>query len=325
MPASSRPDARDLLLLLRHQTSHLVKPSSPAPDREAYLQGLLLASVAAVFFSGKAIVAKLLYREGIDAITLIALRMLLSLPIFMLIALLSWRRAPRLTIGDLWRIPLLGLLGYYVSSTLDFLGLETISVGLERLILFLTPSFVILMGVLRYQRRGESRQWQSLLLAYSGIVLVFWHDSRFGGQGILLGTSLVLLAALSYALYLLLSGELVRRVGSLRLTALAMCAASLAALAQYATLHPFGSLFTQTTAGWELSLLNATACTVLPVFLTMTAVARIGADRASQASMIGPVSTLLLGWWLLDEAASPLQIAGAALVMAGIYRLSQRT
>lgn len=298
---------------------------SPAsPHRQLYLQGLALAGIGAVLFSGKAVVAKLLYREGIDAYTLIALRMLLSLPVFALMAALHWHRAPALQRADLWRIPLLGLLGYYLSSTLDFLGLERISVGLERLILFLTPSFVILLGLLRYGRRVEARQWQSLLIAYAGIVLVFWHDARFGGPDIVLGASLVLAATLSYAVYLLFSAELLSRVGTLLLTSLAMCASSIAALLQYAALRPFASLFTQSAAVWKLSLLNAMACTVLPVFFTMMAVARIGPDRASQASMIGPVSTLALGWWLLGESASALQLAGAALVMAGMYRLTRR-
>lgn len=308
------------------RTSQLVSVSSPssALARRDYLQGLLIGSVAAVLFSAKAIVAKLLYQEGIDAITLIALRMLLSLPVFALIAAWQWQRQPRLQLRDLLQIAGLGLLGYYLSSTLDFLGLEHISAGLERLILFLTPSFVILLGVLRYRRRVEARQWQSLLLAYSGIVLVFAHDVRFGGGEIALGASLVMAATLSYAIYLLLSAELLARVGTLRLTSLAMCASSLAALIQYAVLRPLPGLFTQMPAVWKLSLLNAVACTVLPVFMTMMAVARIGADRASQAAMIGPVSTLALGWWLLSEEISLLQLAGAGLVMAGMYRLSRR-
>lgn len=294
------------------------------PRQDIYLQGLLLAGVAAVFFSAKAIVAKLLYREGIDAVTLVALRLLLAMPVFLAIAAWTWRREPRLSASELLRICVLGLIGYYLSSMLDFLGLQYISAGLERLILFLTPSFVMLMSMARYRRRIEARQWQSLLLAYAGIVLVFWHDARFGGSGIALGATLVLIGTLSYSVYLLMSGELVARVGALRLTAVAMCASSLAALLQYALLRPFQGLFTQSPAVWGLSLLNASACTVLPVFFTMMAVARIGADRASQASMIGPVSTLALGWWLLGESVSVLQLTGAALVLGGMFLLSRR-
>ncbi|WP_299690883.1 DMT family transporter [Hydrocarboniphaga sp.] len=290
----------------------------------AYLSGLVLAVVGAVFFSGKAIVAKLLYRHGIDAVTLIALRMLLSAPVFIGVAVWTWRQAPRLGAADLLRIGVLGLLGYYASSMLDFLGLQYVSAGLERLVLFLTPSFVLLIGFLAYRRVVSRWQWLSLACAYGGIVLVFWHDLKVGGSNVALGSALVLGAALSYALYLLLSGELLARVGTLRLVALAMTSSSVAGLIQYAVLRPFPTLFQQSAAVWQLSLVNAALCTVVPVFMTMIAVGRIGAGLASQAGMIGPVSTLFLGWWLLGEPITQLQLAGTALVLGGIFLLTTR-
>jgi drug/metabolite transporter (DMT)-like permease len=293
-------------------------------SRRAYLGGLALAAVAAVFFSAKAIVAKLLYREGIDAVTLIALRMLLSVPCFLVVAALTWQREPRLSRSDFLRICGLGLLGYYASSMLDFLGLQFISAGLERLILFLTPSFVLLLGVFTLKRHVTTRQWLSLGFAYAGIVLVFWHDVSLGGANVVLGAALVFGAAFTYAVYLLLSGELVARVGTLRLTALAMTVSSVACLVQYAVLRPLPTLFTQSTTVWSLSLVNATLCTVLPVFMTMLGVARIGAGNAAQAGMIGPVSTLFLAFWILAEPITGLQMAGTALVLAGIFLLTTR-
>lgn len=290
----------------------------------AYLSGLAMAVIGAVFFSGKAIVAKLLYRHGIDAVTLIALRMLLSAPMFVGVAVWTWSRAPRLGAGDLARVGVLGLIGYYGSSMLDFMGLQYVSAGLERLVLFLTPSFVLLIGWLAYRRVVSRWQWLSLACAYAGIVLVFWHDLKIGGSNVALGSALVLGAALSYALYLVLSGELLARVGSLRLVALAMTSSSIACLVQYAALRPFGTLFEQGAAVWQLSLVNALLCTVVPVFLTMIAVARIGAGLASQAGMIGPASTLFLGWWLLGEPITQLQLAGTALVLGGIFLLTTR-
>ena len=304
--------------------------ASPVPHNAAsktdaaYLTALMLAVLGAVFFSGKAVVAKLLYRHGIDAVTLIALRMLLSMPVFVAVALWTRRASPRLGAGDYARIGALGLLGYYGSSMLDFLGLQYISAGLERLILFLTPSFVLLLGLLAYRRPVLARQWASLLCAYAGIVLVFWHDLGVGGSDVAFGGALVLGAALAYAVYLLLSGELLQRVGTLRLVALAMTSSSIACLLQYALLRPLPSLLEQTAAVWGLSLLNATLCTVLPVFVTMIAVARIGAGTTAQAGMIGPVSTLFLGWWLLGEPITRLQLAGTALVLVGIYLLTTR-
>ena len=290
----------------------------------AQLSGLLLASVGAVFFSGKAIVAKLLYRHGSDAVTVIGLRMLLSVPFFIAVAIWTWRSGPKLTAGDFWRIVALGLLGYYASSMLDFMGLQYISAGLERLILFLTPSFVLLLGVLAFKRKVSRLQWISLLFAYAGIVLVFWHDVNLGGSAVILGAGLVMASALCYAVYLLLSGEVVSRVGPMRLVGLVMPVSCVACLIQYAVLRPWPSLFTQAAPVWWLSLLNATACTVLPVFLTMSAVARVGAGTAAQAGMIGPVSTVFLGFWVLGEPIGGMQMAGTALVLAGIWLLSRQ-
>lgn len=306
-------------------SSVLSPASTEAPQlRAAYLQGLLLASLGAVCFSAKVIAIKLLYRHGIDPVTLIALRMLLSVPFFLLVAVWTWHREPRLTAGDLARIAGLGVLGYYASSMLDFLGLQYVSAGLERLIQFLVPTFVLLLGVVAFKRRVTARQWLSLVLAYAGIVLVFWHEVHVVGSETVLGAGLVFASTFTYAIYLLLSGELLKRVGALRLAAIAMIVSALAALVQYAILRPLPSLFDQTAPVWGLSLVNATLCTVLPVFLTMMAVARIGAGSASQATMIGPVSTLFLAAWLLGEPITALQMAGTVLVLSGMALLSSQ-
>jgi drug/metabolite transporter (DMT)-like permease len=284
--------------------------------------GLLIAVVGAVAFSGKAIVAKLLYRHGIDAVTLIGLRMLLSMPFFVAGALWTWSREPRLSVADGLRLAALGLLGYYVSSMLDFLGLQYISAGLERLILFLTPSFVLLLTVVVLRRKVSGLQWGALALAYIGIVLVFWHEVGTGSGSIVTGSLFVVAAAVTYSVYLLLSGEWVRRVGSLRLVSIAMTSSCVASLIQYAVLREPLSLFSQSSPVWALSVLNALACTVLPVFLTMAAVARIGAGMTAQAGMIGPVSTMFLGYWLLAEPIGRTQIAGTGLVLLGVGLLS---
>lgn len=288
--------------------------------------GLLLAAIAAVLFSAKAILAKFLYRHGIDAVTLIALRMLFALPVFAFVAMLeTWRareRGDRLTTRERWQIVLLGLLGYYLSSFLDFWGLQYISASLERLILFLNPSLVLLIGVLFLRQKVSGRQWAAMAVSYAGIVLVFWENLRIGGSHVALGSALVFGAALSYALYLLLSGELVRRVGSLRLVAYAMCVSTIACLLQFFLIHP-PSMLVQPMPVYGLSLLNALACTVVPVYLTMFAVARIGAGATSQTAMIGPVSLVFFGWWLLGESVTALQLAGTAVVLAGIALLSR--
>lgn len=292
----------------------------PSPQRS----GLAIAAVGAVLFSAKAIVAKLMYRYSVDAVMVITLRMLFAVPLFMAIGWWQSRRLPALSWADRGRVVFLGFIGYYLSSFMDFLGLQYITAGLERLILFLTPSFVLLATALLFRRPIAARQWVSLLLAYVGIVLVFAHDLDVSGPTVWLGGALVLGSALTYGIYLILSGELVQRIGSLRLVAYAMCVSTACCVLQYLALgRPVAELAQPAPVMW-LSLVNAVFCTVLPVSMTMVAVARIGAPMASQAGMIGPVSTLFLAFWLLDEPVSGVQLAGSALVLGGMYLLSAR-
>ncbi|HJU38416.1 MAG TPA: DMT family transporter [Tahibacter sp.] len=312
--------------------------SSPSPGRDAvapppassslpladYRRGLALAATGAVLFSAKAIVAKLMYRYPVDAVTVLTLRMVFAAPFFAAIAAWQCAKAPSLAWRDRFTVVGLGLVGYYLSSFLDFLGLQYISAGLERLILFLTPSFVLLLSTVALKRRIDSRQWLAMAVAYAGIVLVFAHDLSFAGERVALGTAFVFGSALSYALYLTGTGELVGRVGPTRLVAYAMCVSTVACVVQYALLRPWSALTELAPAVYGLSAINAVFCTVAPVVLTMWAVARIGAPSASQAGMIGPVSTLLLGAWLLGEPITLWQTAGSALVLGGMYLLSTK-
>ena len=296
---------------------------SPSIPRPALVAGLAIAVGGAVLFSTKAIVAKLLYRYQIDAITVIAFRMLFSVPFFAAIAVWQMRTQPALSKADRWRMVGLGLVGYYLSSTLDFLGLQFISVGLERLILFLTPTFVLLLTSVMLKRHISRLEWAAMAVSYGGIVLVFAHDIRTGMGSVVTGSLLVLGSAVAYAVYLLYSGEMVRRIGSTRLVAYAMCVASAACLAQFFVLRPAHLLIQPAPVYW-LSLVNAVFCTILPVFMTMAAVQRIGAPTASQAGMVGPVSTLFLGALVLGEPITAIQLAGTALVIAGITMLSTK-
>jgi drug/metabolite transporter (DMT)-like permease len=291
--------------------------------RPAVLGGLAIAIGGAILFSMKAVVAKLLYRYHIDAVTLIGFRMLVAFPVFAAVALWKMRTEPPIAARDRWRLAGLGLIGYYVSSYLDFCGLEYISVGLERLILFLTPTFVLLITALVFKRRIARIEWLALALSYCGIVLVFAHDLKGGGGSTVTGSLFVLGSAACYAVYLLGTGEMVRRIGSLRLVAYAMCASSVACIAQFFVLRPAGMLV-QPLPVYGLSLVNGIFCTIFPVFMTMAAVQRIGATTASQAGMIGPVSTLFLGWALLGEPITTVQLAGTGLVLGGIYLLSKK-
>jgi drug/metabolite transporter (DMT)-like permease len=292
-------------------------------SRQFFLAGLALAIVGAVFFSAKAVVAKLIYRYQVDAVTLIAFRMIFSLPFFAAIALWKAKTEQPLTNAERAKIVVMGLLGYYLSSFLDFIGLQYISAGLERLILFLTPSFVLLISVFFLRKKISLVEWLALGAAYLGTILVFLHDAMIGGSNVALGGAFVLGSAIAYAIYLILSGELVRRAGALRLVAYAMCVSSLACIVQFLLLRP-SSMLVQPMEVYGLSLINALLCTVLPVILTMIAVERIGPATASQAGMIGPVSTLFLAAVVLDEPITGIQLAGTALVLFGIYLLSKK-
>ncbi|AOB31896.1 multidrug DMT transporter permease [Bordetella sp. H567] len=292
--------------------------------------GFCLAALGAILFSGKAIVVKFTYEYEVDAVTLIAFRMLFSLPFF---AFIGWRQScradrgeiPVLTRTECIKLVLLGLIGYYLSSFLDFLGLRYISVGLERLILFLAPTLVLLITAFWLKRPIAPRQWLALLLSYLGVVLVFAHDmSQTGGGAVLLGSAFVFASAFTYALYLIGSGELVKRVGAMRLTAYAMSVSSIACLVQFFVMHP-PSMLIQPAGFYGLSLIHATVNTVLPVFMIMSAVSRIGPPLAAQLGMLGPVSVLFLAYWFLGEPVTAWQLAGTAFVLAGVFVLTAPT
>ena len=293
----------------------------PLP-RRTFLAGLALAMAGSVLFSAKAIVVKLSYRYGVDATTLIALRMAFSAPFFAVAYAWSSRGKLPLTSSDHRRLVAIGLVGYYAASYLDFLGLKYITAGLERLILYLNPTIVLLLSAVFLGRQLIRTDWIALALAYGGIVLVFRHDVSFEGDDVGLGVTLVFASAISYAVYLVMAGQLVRRLGAIRLTSYAMLVSTAAVAAQFAALNPVSAL-AQPAEVYGLSVINALLCTVLPVFAIMIAVDRVGASHASLASMIGPVSTILLAFVFLGESISGWQIAGTALVLAGIGVLSR--
>ena len=293
-----------------------------AGARSPAAPGLALASFGAIAFSGKAILAKLMYRHGVDAVQVIFWRMLIALPLFLALAWWAGRGKPALTARD-WRAVVgLGFCGYYLASLLDFMGLQYITAGLERLILYLNPTLVLLLSVLLFGKRITPRQGIAMLLGYAGVAIVFGQESSFQGSNVALGTSLVFASAVSYAVYLVYSGELVQRLGALRLTGAATSVACLLAIAQLFMLRAPAAVWVPEPVLW-LSLLNATLCTFAPVLMVMMAIERIGAPLAAQAGMIGPLSTVLLGAWLLGEPFTGWIVVGTALVLMGVWLLAK--
>jgi drug/metabolite transporter (DMT)-like permease len=297
---------------------------SAAPaGRPAAGAGLALAVLGAVAFSGKAIIVKLAYRHGVDPVTLLMLRMAFALPLFVALAWWAGRGQPALSGRD-WRVVgALGFSGYYLASFLDFAGLQYITAGLERLILYLNPTLVLLLGWLLHGQRVGQRQLVALAVSYAGIAVVFGHEARLEGVHVALGSALVFASALSYAIYLVYSGREVQRLGSLRLTGLASTVACVLCIGQYLLLRSPADLAALAPPVWWLSLLNATLCTVAPVLMVMMAIERIGAAATSQAGMVGPIATVLLGVALLGEPLSAWTVAGTVLVLAGVALLAR--
>ena len=290
----------------------------PTTSQRLLASGLLLAGVGAIAASGKAVIVKLAYRHGADATTLLALRMLVALPFFVAMGAWASRRAPALSRGDLGRVALLGFSGYYLSSYLDFLGLQYISATLERLILYLSPTLVVLIALVVLRQRPTRLQVLALLVSYLGVLLAFGHDIQLDGRRTLLGSALVFASALSYAVYLFGSGQAVVRIGAVRLTAYASTVACVLCIGQYLLLQPLAALGRQPAPVYWLSLLNRNVCTGQPVLAIMLGVKRIGSSLAAQVSMLGPVSTIVLSVWLLDEPMGPWQGAGTVLVLLGV-------
>ena len=282
--------------------------------------GLALAALGAIAFSGKAIIVKLAYRHGVDAVTLIMLRMLFALPLFLGMAWWAGRGKPALTRRDWAGVAGLGFSGYYLSSFLDFAGLAYITAGLERLILYLNPTLVLLLGWLLYRRRITRWQALGMAISYAGALVVFGHEVRIGeASATAWGTLLVFLSAVSYAVYMIASGEFVKRLGSLRLVGLATSVACVLCIVQFLVLRPLGSVQSLAPAVIWLSLLNAVVCTALPVLAVMMAIERIGPAMAAQTGMVGPVSTILMGVVILGEPFTAWTATGTLLVIAGIF------
>lgn len=299
------------------------------PSRFSFQQwardGRLYAVLSAAGFSLKAVFVKLGYAAGpVDALTLLALRMGIALPLFVW---LVWRsrdntQAP-LDGMDAIRILLLGTFGYYLSSLFDFYGLEYISAGLERLILYLYPTLVLVFQAIASRRRPAFRTAQAMAICYLGLGIAFVHDLGLTGHGeqVMTGAAWVFASAVTYALYYLGTGAMVKRLGSMRLAGLAGSASSILVLAHYILYGAPAKLLTLPATVWLYAALMALLSTALPVYWMALAIQRMGAAQAAAVGSLGPVLTVLASWALLGEQLSAFQLGGLALVMFGVSRL----
>lgn len=288
--------------------------------------GILFAVLAAFGFSFKAIFVKLAYAAApVDAVTLLTLRMTFALPVVLWAALYLCRAAPPLERKDWGLLIALGLLGYYGASILDFIGLQYITAGLERLILFIYPTLTVLIGVLFLGKRLEKRQMGALLLSYAGIGLAFAHDLQVADDinTVLIGAAFVFGSALSYALYSSGAEIAIHRLGTIRFAALAIIVSTVATQLHFLVSQPFSALV-QPVPVYLYAAAMALFSTVLPVFWQSAAVRQIGAARTVLIGTLGPILTIFFGWLLLAEPLSFAQLAGAGLVLAGVLLVARR-
>jgi drug/metabolite transporter (DMT)-like permease len=286
------------------------------------LLGCVLVLLGAAGFSAKAILIKLAYAADnqLDAITLMALRMLFSLPFYVIIATWQYKSAPatELTKTQWLAIILLGLIGYYFASYLDFLGLQTISAGLERLIIFSYPTFVVLLSALFFRNKIPVSVVIALGLSYIGILLVFIEQVSLTSENIWLGSAFVLGSAIVFSFFVIGSGEMVHSVGSARFTACSMTVACLATISHFVIQHDwFLTLSALSSNIYLFGLLMAIFCTVLPSFLMNMGIKKVGANTTAILSSVGPIITLLLAQEFLQETISSIQLLGTFFVLAG--------
>ncbi|WP_341706314.1 DMT family transporter [Halopseudomonas sp.] len=288
--------------------------------------GMLLAVLAAFGFSFKAILVKLAYLAGpVDAITLLSLRMLFSLPMFLLSGFAYLRNGPRLNRKDWALLIFLGLTGYYGASILDFAGLQYISAGLERVILFTYPTITILIGLLFLGKTASPRLIGALVLCYAGVSLVFVSDHQFAEDSIApwLGAALVFGSALSYACYTAFAEVSIAKLGAARFSILALIVSILAAQLHFLVTNPISDLI-QPLPIYAYCAAMALFSTVLPIFFQSGAIQRIGAGPTVLVGMLGPVMTIVFSWLLLAEPLTWIQLAGTALVIWGIYLIRRQ-
>ncbi|MEX0272972.1 MAG: DMT family transporter [Flavobacteriaceae bacterium] len=289
-----------------------------------FYSGALIALVAISLFSAKAVMVKLAYRYEVDHLTLLLLRMVFAFPFYVAIAFL-YKGQHRGKIGpkDYFWLILLGFFGYYLASLFDFIGLQYIKAGLERIILFVYPTIVVLLNKWIFKQPISSQQWWAIGITYLGVVITFYPEAQFFGESVYKGGAFVFLSALCFALYIAGSGQLIPRFGVVRFTAYGMMASTFFVVAHY-LIKGDGQALNQPMEVYGLGIAMAVLATLVPSFMTSEAIKRLGSSTYSIFGGWGPVSTILLAFFLLDERIGWVQWLGMGVVISGIAILSKR-
>lgn len=286
--------------------------------RDAWI-GIACVLAGSIAFSGKPVLVKAAYQYGVDTMTLLALRMLFAAPLFILMAWWAGRPAVAFTAREIAGIVALSFLGYYLGSFLDLAGLQYISAGFGRLILYLYPTLVLLMSAVFLQQPLRGRPLVSLGLSYAGIALVFSAEAQLGDSLPLTvwGAMLVFGSAVTYAIYLVAGSRLVHKFGAMRFSAYASLIATGFVIAHFLAIRPLQALVVAHEV-YTLVAILAVFATVLPLWLMAEGLKRIGANQVSLVGCVGPLATMVFAWMFLGEAMTLVQLAGAALVLAGV-------
>jgi drug/metabolite transporter (DMT)-like permease len=296
-------------------------------NKTQYIVGAALVLFSAIAFSSKAVMVKLAYAYGVDVETLLALRMLFSAPFYLVMAVwLFWTgKVEHLTMRDYAAITILGAVGGYLPMWLDFAGLVYVSAGLERIILFVYPTMVVLISAMLLGRAIGRTEVVALVLSYVGVAVAAGGDVFSGGQvtsRTMLGAGLIFASALTYAGYLVASGKLIPKLGVLPFTVCIMLMTSLTASAHYAAMPHQVALTGLPVHVYGIGALMAVVATVLPSFLLSAGIHRIGSSQAALVATIGPVSTIYLAYLFLGEAVTATQMIGTICVMAGVFAIT---
>ena len=291
-------------------------------EKKITLNGFLITLFGAIFFSTKAIFVKVAFREiKTDALTLLTLRMFFSLPFYLAAAYFTSRKKDnvKMTHKQWATVIFVGILGYYLSSLFDFIGLQYISAGLERLILFLYPTFAILINAYFFKQKMSGAQKLALLLTYLGIAIAYFGELKIDNHNIhfYYGSFMVFLCAFTFSIYLSVSGKIIPYIGATKFTAYAMLASTTGIFIHFAIA---GNMQTLNTGGglWIYGILIALIATVIPSFLMSNGLKQIGSNNVAIISSIGPVSTIIQAHFILGEPLFAAQLAGTALVIAGV-------
>ncbi|SNR15897.1 DMT family transporter [Tenacibaculum jejuense] len=292
--------------------------------RNKQLLGFIIGILGIVLFSSKAVLVKLLYKHDVPMITALFLRMIFSFPFYVFILISSSKKNTNSKISTknfIW-ILFFGFVGYYLASLFDFIGLTYIKASLERVILFVYPTIVLLFNFLFLKEKISKQQLVATLVTYIGIAIAFGAEVSVSGSNVVLGGFFVLLSAITYASYLVGSGWLIPNIGVVRFTSHVMLVSCICVFIHYAIISET-SIFSYSSEVYILGFLIAILATVIPSFLVSWSIKLISSSNFAILASLGPVSTIILAVIFLDEYLSMIQLLGTLVVIIGVLLISR--